>query len=254
MMLLQTAVAAALAALATPSPAPAQPATYEVQAAYSHETLGSGRQNWDGRSVRFTQRTGGRTAYVEFSSDSRFGQRDNQVLAGFYVPAGERWMAIVEASAADPHGVLPSQAVFAGMQYASGAHWYETLAARRSSYDAANVNSAIAAFEHYWQNYRISYAFTAADVRGEGTDVEHAGEFDRYYGKSLSFIGIGYVSGREVDAAGASLLLTSHVRGWNVNGRHSMNGNWAVVYGIGTFAQGSLYTRKGGHLGLDYRF
>jgi YaiO family outer membrane protein len=240
--------------LATPSPPPPPPAYVDVQASYSHESLTNGRKSWDGRALRFTQQSSGRTVYVELSSNSRFGQDDEQVLAGAYVPLSERWMAIAEAGAADPHGILPAESFFGGMQYASGSHWYEGIGARHATYDPASVNSAIATLEHYWRSYRFYYTFTAADLAGEGTDVEHAAEIDRYYGKNPSFIGIGYVSGREVDAAGASLLISSRVRGWNVSGRHWMNRNWGVVYGIGTFAQGNLYTRKGGRLGLDYRF
>jgi YaiO family outer membrane protein len=225
-----------------------------VQASYSHETLTNGRKDWDGKALRFTRHQSGRTLYVEPSSNDRFGERDNQALVGAYVPLGERWMATAQAGVANPHGVLPSQTLSAGVQYASGAHWYEGLDARHASYGTASVNSALAILEHYWRSFRFSYTLTAADVAGEGTDVEHALEFDRYYGPRSSFFGFGYISGREVDAAGASLLLSSRVRGWSLSGRHWMNGNWGIVYGIGAFAQGNLYARKGGRLGLDYRF
>jgi YaiO family outer membrane protein len=248
------AAAALVAVFASPTPSPA-PAAVEVETATSHETLTNGRGSWNTQYLRLTEKTADRqSVYVQLSSNSRFGKNDDQILLGAYVPLSERWMANVEADASNTHYVLPADSLYAGVQYASGGAFFEGLGLRHTDYDTASVNSAIFSLEHYWRDYRVSYSLSAANLGGWGTDVEHSAQFDRYYGKYNSSLGVGYTIGREVDNVGLPQLVTSGVHGWSLNGRHWMNGNWALVYGAGTFTQGAFYSRTGGRLGLDYRF
>jgi YaiO family outer membrane protein len=239
---------------ASPSPSP-PPASVQVETGVTHETLTNNRGSWSSEYLRIIRQNADRqTVYAEVSSNTRFGRSDDRVLLGAYLPLGERWMLNAEADASNTHYVLPTQSLSGMMQYASGRGFLEGLGARHIGYDAGSVNSGIFSLEKYWGTYRFSYLLTAADVAGCGTDVEHALEIDRYYGKRDSVFAIGLVTGREVDSVGLPALVTSRVRGWNVRGRHWMNRNWALVYGAGTFAQGSFYTRTGGRLAVDYRF
>lgn len=248
-------VAALAAALASPSPAPVAPVALDVESGISHENLTNDRPSWDAQYLRITTKSADRQVlYTELSSSRRFGESDDQVLVGTYVPLSATWLASAEGSASNTHYIMPMYSLYAGIQYASGGNWYEGLAGRHTDYDAASVNSGTLSLEHYWNTYRFRYALTAANLAGTGTDVEHAAELDRYYGKSSSYIGVGYIFGREVDNAGVSRLVTSRVDGWNISGRHWMNANWAIVYGLGAFSQGAFYTRSGGHAGVDYRF
>ncbi len=252
MILLQAA--ALISVLASPSPSPV-PNSVQVESGAVHETLTNARPAWNTQYLRITTTTGQRqTTYVELSSNTRFNKTDDQVLVGAYVPLGERWMANAEGDASSTHYILPSYSLYAGVQYASGSAFFEGLGVRHTEYDVASVNSATFSLEHYWRTYRVSYALSAANLSGWGTDVEHALEVDDYYGKRNSYVGVGYSAGREVDNVGLPQLVTSRVYGWNLSGRHWMNQNWAIVYGAGRFTQGAFYSRTGERLALDYRF
>lgn len=251
MILLQAALLIAVAASPSPSPVPA---SVQIESGVAHENLTNGRGDWNSQYLLITQQNADRqSVYVQISTNKRFGQSDDQVLFGTYVPLSARWLLNAEADASNTHYVLPAESVFTGVQYASGGGFIEGAGARHTGYDSASVNSGVFSIEKYWGVYRFSYMLTAADVAGSGTDVEHVMELDRYYGKSNSVVAVGYVSGREVDSVGLPALVTSRVQGWNVHGRHWMNRNWAIVYGAGTLMQGTFYTRTGGQLAVDYR-
>lgn len=249
-------LAASLALARAPSPTPSPDPSLTYEAGVTHDTLTAGRPAWDSQYLRVTQRTARQqTFYAQFETASRFNRQDERFTLGAYLPLAAQWEVIAEGSASGTHDFLPASSVMAGIQYASGGGWFEGISARTTAYDAASVNSGAFSIERYWKDYRAYYALTAARLAASGTDVEQAVEFDRYYGKGeVSYVGIGYLTGREIDDLGLPVLLVSHVDGWNVAGRQWMDGNWAIVYGFGTFAQGSLYSRTGEHLGIEYRF
>jgi len=248
-------LAAVLLAVPAPSSQPSPAPVVDFEAGTAHENLTRGYPAWSKQYLRITRKTADREVlYAELSSNNRFAKCDDQFLLGAFVPLSERWMASAEGSASNTHYVLPAESIYGGVTYASGGAWYESMGLRHTDYAAASVNSTGVTIEHYWYNYRANYSVTAANLAGLGMDVEHAVELDRYYGKRNSSVGIGYTAGREIDSVGPAQLVTSRVHGWNVSGRHWMNATWAVVYGGGTFAQGTFYTRTGGRVGLDYRF
>jgi YaiO family outer membrane protein len=252
MILLQAA--ALVTVLASPSPSPA-PSTVDVETGAEHQTLTNDRPAWNTQYLQITSKTAdNQTVYMTLSSNTRFDQTDDQILIGAYIPINQRWMASAEGDASNTHYILPAESIFGGIQYASGSAFFEGIGVRHTDYDTASVNSASFSLEHYWRDYRVSYTLTTANLAGMGTDVEQAAEIDTYYGKRNSVFGIGYITGREIDNIGLPQLVTSHVDGWNITGKHWLNANWAVAYGAGTFTQGSFYSRTGGRLGLDYRF
>lgn len=251
-LLIAATISTAPAPTASPTPAPA----IDYQAGVSHETLTNNRPDWDSQYLLLTQRSAdNQTVYLQLQTVSRFDKVDDQITLGMYLPLGAQWMFFGEGSASNAHQILPASSVTAGVQYNSGGHWFEGIAARHTEYDANSVNAGVFSLEHYWNRYRLYYALTAADLAGTGTDVEHNLELDNYYGKQQrSYVGVSFTTGREIDNVGLPALLTSHVDGWSVLGRHWVNDRWGIVYGAGTFNQGTLYSRAGGHLGIDYRF
>lgn len=248
--------AASVALLPTATPAPSPDPTFEYEAGMAYETLSNNEPVWDSQYLRVTSETAGHhIVYGEVESASRFSRRADAFTLGMYVPIGAQWQVNAETTASSGHDVLPDDSVMTGLTYSSGGNWFESVSARTTQYDAAAVNSATLSLEHYWGDYRAYYLLTAAHLEATGTDVEHAAELDRYYGRNeRSYVGIGYLTGREIDGSGLPVLLVSHVDGWNIAGRHFLNGNWAVVYAFGSFAQGTLYTKTGGRLGFEYRF
>lgn len=247
------AAGALITVLASPSPSPA-PAV-EIETGVSHETLTNGRAPWNSQYVQVTAKNADHQAvYVQLSSNQRFDESDDQIVLGMYTPLGERWATTGEVSASNTHYILPAESVYGAVQYASGGGFFESLGARHTDYDAASVNAATFSVERYWRAYRFSYRVVAAHVAATGTDVEHSVQVARYYGKHNSVVGVGYDAGREVDNVGLPQLVSSHVYGWDVNGKHWFNDSWGASYGVGTFAQGSFYTRNGGRLAVDYRF
>ena len=242
-------------AAATSSPAATPGASVDVETGAAHESLTNGSPAWDSQFVTVTQRLSPRRVFYGGAEiTNRFNQQDAQFTAGAYVPLSSAWEGYAETSVSPTHHILPALSVTAGAQYGSASHWFEGLAVRHTEYDVASVNSGIFSLEHYWGNLRFEYRLTAAQLAGTGTDVEHAFRLDRYYGESNSFVGLGFAVGREVENVGLPTLLTSHVEGWSVLGRHAMGRRWAIVYMLETFQQGNSYTRTGGRLGLDYRF
>lgn len=247
------AAGALITVLASPSPTPAP--SVEVETGAAHETLTGQRPPWDSQYFQVTMKDAERqTLYIQLSSNQRFGNDDDQVLIGVYVPVAERWAATAEATASNTHAFLPSESMYGGVQYASGGGYIEGIAVRHTDYDSATVNSATFSLEHYWRNYRLAYTVVAARLSGTGTDVEQSAEADRYYGRLSSYVGAGYTAGREVDNIGAAQVVASRVYGWNVTGKHWFSDAWGVSYGAGSFVQGSFYTRTGGRLAIDYRF
>lgn len=255
MMLGSLIFAASLVVLPSPSASAAPDSTYSYEAGVTHETLTNNYPAWDSQYLRLTKHTAdNQTLYTQFETTSRFNRQDDRFTLGMYLPLSAQWMFFGEGSASNSHYILPADSVTAGVQYNSGGRWFEGLAARHTDYDSDSVNAGILTLEHYWNRYRFYYALTAANLASTGTDVEHAFEVDRYYGKQgASYFGISFATGRETDNVGLPELVTSHVDGWGITGRHWMNERWALVYGLGAFNQGRLYARSGGHLGIDYR-
>jgi YaiO family outer membrane protein len=247
---------AASLTLPSASPAPTPDPSFDYQSGVIHESLSNNYPSWDTQYLRIVKKAAdNQTFYTELDTTSRYGKQDDQFVLGMYVPLSPQWMFFGEGSASNSHLILPSSSVSAGAFYNSGGNWFEGVTARHTEYDAASVNAAVFSLEHYWRYFRAYYSVTAADLAGTGTDVEHFIELDRYYGKQQnSYVGIGYTGGREVESTGLPQLLTSHVHGWNILGRHWVDDHWAVMYGVGSFTQGTLYTRTGGYLGIDYRF
>jgi YaiO family outer membrane protein len=244
---------ASVTTAASPSPSPAP--VVEVQTGVSHESLNHDYPSWDTEYLRVLERADAQTVYAELSSTSRFDKSDDQLLLGAYVPLSADWTAFGEMSTSNTHYVLPSISAMLGVQYDSGSSWFEGMAFRHTDYDSGSVNSAIFSLEHYWRFYRFRYALTAAHLSGSGTDADNSFELDRYYGAAQqNSVGIGYVTGRELDNIGLPVLVTSHVHGVNVSGRQWVSRTLGLMYSFGSFTQGSIYTRSGGYLGLDYRF
>lgn len=240
---------------AVPSPTPAPAPVHYVETGSSHESLTNDRGTWDDQYVRFVKSDANhQQVYASLESTQRYGKRDDRETFGFYLPLGPNWLANVEAAASNSHHVLPSSSVSAIVQYSSGAHWYEGAGVRNVQYDAGTVNEELVTLEHYWSSYRFSYMLTVATLSGTGTQSEHSFEMDRYYGNDSSFVALSYVTGREIDDFGLSALEVSSVRGWSLGGRHWVAPNWAIAYGYSRNEQGTLYTRTGERVALDYRF
>lgn len=246
-----------LAALgASPAPSPTPPPVQYIESGSSHETLTNDRGAWDTQYVRFLKKDSDlQQMYASFESIDRYGKHDDQETLGFYFPLAENWLGNLEATTSSSHRVLPANSVTAGVQYASGSHWFEGAGVRHIEYDAGTVNEDYITLEQYRRSYRFSYMLTVATLSGTGTQSEHSVEVDRYYGKQPSYVAVTYVAGREIDDFGAQQLAVSNVNGWSIGGRHWIGaGTWALVYGYSRIRQGTLYTRAGGRLGLDYRF
>jgi len=243
------------ASFAQSIPLPQATATIEMQTNTSYQWLDNGLGNWSSYDLMFIHKDSDlRSIYVDVLQNEEFYKQDQQILAGYATPLSPRFNATVELTTSTGL-VLPRNSELMQLDYGSGSAWYEKFGVSHTTYSSASVNSGMFTLEHYWKSFRISSEITAASLAGTGVDTSYALGFDHYYGKAgNNTIGIRLNAGREIENIGEPQLLVSQVSGWSIVGRHWFSPRWAASYQIGTYIQGTSYTRKGISLGLDRRF
>jgi YaiO family outer membrane protein len=231
-----------------------RPAT-EVEAGFSHENLSSGYDDW--RSVYLEGArhfAPGKTLYGMVRETKRFGLRDLQATAGLYHPAGEHWTALVEASSAPQHRVLPRYSVFAQMRRALPAGWGAALGYRYSEYNDTRASTLVVDLERYFGSFRGAYTLYLGHTPDAPTVAAHRFLLAYYYGERNS-VGASFTFGEEVANLGPPTgVTTTDVRTFALFGRHWLNAAWAISYELVQQEQGNLYRYNGIRLGLRHRF
>jgi YaiO family outer membrane protein len=248
---------------AAPAPAAAAPSASdglewrtEAQAAFEYESLSDGRGDWRGLVVEVS-RHGSRHRAVHLAAreTSRFSLRDRGIAAMVTHPLGSRVTAGIDVEASPTHHVLPSWSLGgrADVQLTRGYVASAGLSHRR--YDGVTVNLITAGAERYFGSYRAAYTAYVAHLSGADVAGSHLVRVDRFYGREgSSLFGVALSAGAELEHLGSGTIVRTPVGAVSVLGRHWMTPRWALTYAAGVHDQGTLYTRRGGSVGVRYRF
>ena len=248
---------------AEPAPSTAAPSASdsrqwrtEAQAGFEYESLSDGRGEWRGLVVEVS-RHGSRHRAVHFSAreTSRFSLRDRGVAAAVTHPLGRRVTASVDVEASPTHHVLPSWSVGGRADVRLPRGYVASAALSHRRYDGVMVNLFAAGAERYIASYRAAYTAYVAHLSGADVAGSHLVRVDRFYGREgSSLFGVALAAGAELEHLGSGSIVRTPVRAVSVLGRHWMTPRWALTYAAGVHDQGTLYTRRGGSVGVRYRF
>ena len=238
-----------------PADAPLKLRMSEVELGASRESLTGGRADWTSTSLEGVHRFAPRqTLYGGVRETERFSLRDTEAWAGYYHPLGEKWTALVEASASGQHNVLPKTSVFGQLSRTLPDGWGLSAGLRHSEYTASRVNLLVLGAERYFGDFRAGYTLYAGRPEGAQTGLAQRFALSYYYGEG-SFAGISVTGGREVENVGPPVGVTStNVRNLTLTGRHWFARDWGLSWDLVAHEQGSLYRREGFRVGLRYRF
>lgn len=228
----------------------------EIQFNYTFESLTNGFGNWQTASIDFSHKFAKRqTLYGSYRETERINQRDREFVLGYYHPLNRKWLLLIEAGASPTHKVLPKWSALAQIERNFKNGWNLQGGYRRTQYNNAKVNLGIVGVEKYWGNYRAAYTLYINNLENESTSASHRVQFNRYYGEPLSSIGVSVGFGRELESLGIGRdVLRTDVQSFSFSGRHFFNQNWGLNYDLTLHRQGNLYTRRGGTIGIRYRF
>ena len=225
----------------------------EVEAGISFEHLSNGFGSWSeahlSASKKFKSR---RTVYGTYRRTERFGQSDNEMIAGFYQPIGKRWTFFAEGSASPTHRILPKFSTLLQIERSLKKGWGAQAGWRHTKFNTARTDTGVFTVERYFSNYRAAYTLYATNLAGVGTSAAHRVQLTRYYNEKNS-LNLSLAAGREVENLGARVLRTD-VQSVAIGGRHWINQRWGLNYNYSFTRQGSIYTRQGFNFGIRYRF
>jgi YaiO family outer membrane protein len=228
----------------------------EVQVNYTYENLTNNFGDWHTASLDFSHKFKPRqTFYGSYRETERIRQRDREFVAGFYQPLNRKWLLLVEAGASPTHRVLPKWSALAQIERSFKNGWNLQGGYRRVQYNAAKVNLGIFGAEKYWGNNRAAYTLYVNNLESGGTSVSHRFQLNHYYGEPLNSVGASFGFGRELESLGAGRgVLRTDVQSVSVYGNHFFTRNWGANYNVTFHRQGSLYIRRGGTIGVRFRF
>ncbi len=244
--------AACLPLFALCASVPAMAAGTLVGIDLSQESLGQGQPDWRELSAR-VQRTLAPHEVVDLvaTRSSRFGLNDSQLGVFYTVPLSSTVAVSLEANASPSHAVLARHAFGAALQFEFAPRWLVHGGLRSTSYDNADVRQGIVMLEHYSGPWRLVASWRP--VHAFGSTVHGVGIQASWYYGDQDFVGVAANSGREAATVSTGVSVSS-VRSYGVNGRHQIDPQWSLQYGLARTRQGSLYTRTGLNFGMARTF
>lgn len=181
----------------------------------------------------------------------RFGLQDNLFAASYSMPLTDSLTATVDGSLSSTHRVLGRHAAGVTLQYEFAPAWLLHGGLRNSSYDSENVNQALFMLEHYFGSF--SWAAGWRPTRAFDTTVNGLELRGSYYYGERNAITVIIAGGREAASVPGGVSI-AEVSSAALTGRHWFDRHWAMTYGAGYARQGSLYSRSGANLGVQYAF
>jgi YaiO family outer membrane protein len=224
-----------------------------VEWTQTSDHLSHGNTNWHSEELRLSSRIAPRQS-IEGSlrQTRRFGLSDTQADLNYTFPLTQALTGTVSAGNSTTHRVLPKSDIGASLQYEFAPAWLVNLGAKNTEYDNASAARINLGVEHYFSAFRwaIDWRPTrAVGVTAHSTDAR----FDYYYNDTDS-VGILVAAGQEASNVDGRGVVVSSVRTAAVVGRHGLNRNWLLRYGIERVKQGDFYHRTGIRLGAQYAF
>jgi YaiO family outer membrane protein len=244
--------AAALGAAMFALPAAALADT-TLGAEYGQDSLDNGTRDW--RNTALTLVTGGRgsTLDLEWRTVERSGFHDDQWVAGGHTPLGKDFGLGIEFAGSSHPDLLPELGMRLDLDFQLPQGLVGHAGVRRSDYPQDTANAFSGGVEWYFASERLSYTLVNARLDSGGSGTVHVLEFDHYYGED-NRVGLIGASGQEATRIDPTLVVLSDVTTVALVGRHWLGASWGLGYDLHWVDQGDFYTRKGGTLGLLFRF
>lgn len=226
--------------------------TLGVMVSAGVEKLSNDTPDWQEQRLQLDGRpAAGRSWVAALTRTRRFGLEDLQFAAVYADRLSPTLSATLEATISPTHRVLPRYAVGGELHHEFRAAWLAHVGAKTTSYDTVRANQGLLGLEHYFGSFSASAAWRPARAFGQTVNALEV-RASRYYGEDSS-ITLLVTGGREVVSLG-STLVQARVRAVAVIGQHRVTERWALTYAVNRVEQGSLYTRRGAHVGLRHTF
>jgi YaiO family outer membrane protein len=234
---------------------PAAPGRTEARMSLQIESLSNGSGDWHDASFEIAGDAGTRRRWYATAHDvRRFSLHDDLFSGGYLHPLGKNTVVSLEVQGSFSHRVVPQFGVSSRIDAAVGRGWVLNAGLAERRYDTGGVTMLTAGVEKYVGPYRLAYTSYGAFVSGGGV-LSHAAAFDRSYGRGEdNVVGVTISAGEELEQDVRAELRTSQVRGISARGRHWFGRRIGIIYTVGVHEQGTHYTRRGGTLGIAFRF
>jgi YaiO family outer membrane protein len=225
----------------------------EIGANAGVDALTGSSPDWRSQEVTLNHRDDSSESwYGALGHTQRFDLDDDYLTAGAFLPVGKPWSISGELSLSPEHNVLPRYSIAAGAEYDLPSAWDLQVGLRHASYSTDSANIASFTAEHYFGNWRAAYTLFEGDSGG-ASGAAHMLRTDWYYG-DRSRVGLGLVTGRDVERIDPANLVVTSIHGAFLTGEHAFDSHWALSYTVGVTSLQDFYTRRSIQLGLVYRF
>lgn len=219
----------------------------------SADRLSNGSPNWHNEELRLSSQLAPRqNVDGSIRHTERFGLSDTQVEINYAFPMMPGLTSAVTATYSATHRVLPKSDLGASLQYEFAPAWLVNVGAKTTEYSDASVDKLSLGVEHYFSSFRCALGWQptrAVGITAHGGDAR----LDYYY-NDKDFVGILVAAGQEASNPDGRNVVVSSVRTAALVGRHGLNRNWLLRYGIERVKQGDFYHRTGIRLGAQYAF
>lgn len=241
------------AAAATPVPKSPARRRHELELSLRQDWLDSGFDNWRSQRLDYASTQADALGwYGALVREQRFGEWDQGAEFGAVVALDDNWTLQPEVGyQADPY-FLPEWYADLRLQRLLPRGFLGAVSVRRTHYETTRVDRLALAAERYWGSWRAGYTLNVTDVANAGTPIGHDLSLDYYY-SGLSYAGLRLTVGEE-EAVEEQQLITSDVKALSLQGRHWLNGRWALSWEVGYHQQGDYYDRQWLQLGLRHAF
>lgn len=227
----------------------------EVETGYSFDHVNNRFADWNGQyiSIRkpFSQRAG---IYGQARRTSRYDIQDYDMMAGTYLPVGDKWGVVIEGSLSPTGEVIPLWSGYGEINRKLPWGFVAHAGFRHTAYKEGTTELGTYTIENYWKRVRTAYTFYNNYLHDAGWSNSHVGQVEFYYGKHENSIGLTGALGKELTNLGSRGVMSTDVSALYLNGVQWIFPRFGVTYLLGVQKQGDLYTRRGFQLGIRYLF
>jgi YaiO family outer membrane protein len=186
-------------------------------------------------------------------AEERFGDRDEQIAAGFVARFDKGWAAALTADVAPQATILPlsSFQLEVGRPITTNASL--GLRARHAHHETVDVDVLAATAELGHGAYRFAYTLTATQPTDLDISFGHTLRVSCDYGLG-SFVSLVLANGEEAETVAPGNVLVTRNKTIALVGVHWRSAAWGAAWEVAYNEQGDLYNRMGLRLGLEHRF
>lgn len=232
----------------------AQPYDQAVEAGIGFDSLSGNYDNWKNAYIQYEQSLSDETlSYLRFNQTRRFDLSDNELLLGFYTKVNENWQLFGEFGGSGTSRVRPELQGQIILSRSLSNGYLASIGLHRSHWPTSTSQGYSLQVERYFDQWRWSYRIRQDHLLGGSSALSHAATLSYFYA-DWSSITIAVNQGEEAEKVAPQQLLITDVKGISLYGLHQLSSDWGVRWALSFNQQGNFYDRRGGLLGLRYRF